>query len=202
MLKISPYIPVLVPIIIIGGLFNPLFGYFLLLDMILLMVISPFKGRFFCGNLCSRGLFNDFVLGKISRKIKIPRLFKNMTFRIIVLILMMSFMIYRIFQSEGLVYKLGAIFVSMYIMQTLIISIIAVTVSSRAWCRFCPAGTIQRFFDRKKYVLKAHKEKCVNCGICNKVCPMELPVKEIVNHPDCIKCKRCVEACPKKVLYF
>ena len=145
MLKITPYIPILVPVVIIGGLFYPLFGYFLLIDMIALMLISPFKGRFFCGNLCSRGLFNDFILSKISRKIKIPVLFKNMAFRIIILILMMSFIVYRVIQSQGLVYKLGAILVSMYIMQTLVISIIAVTVSPRAWCHFCPAGTIQRF---------------------------------------------------------
>ena len=67
MLKITPYIPILVPIVIIGGLFSPLFGYFLLIDMIALMLISPFKGRFFCGNLCSRGILNDVILNKISR---------------------------------------------------------------------------------------------------------------------------------------
>jgi len=48
----------------------------------------------------------------------------------------------------------------------------------------------------------ADKSKCINCGICNKVCPMELPVKEIINHPDCIKCGRCIKACPKNVLSF
>ena len=202
MLKITPYIPILVPIIAIGGLFYPLLGYLLLIDMIALMLISPFKGRFFCGNLCSRGLFNDFILSRISRKIKIPGLFKNMAFRIIILIFMMSFMIFRVIQSQGIVHKLGAILVSIYIMQTLIISIIAVTVSPRAWCHFCPAGTIQRFFDRKNHILKAHKDKCIKCGICNQVCPMQIPVREIINHPDCIKCGRCIDSCPKKVLYF
>ena len=202
MLKITPYMPLLIPIIAVGGLFYPLLGYLLLVDMIALMVISPFRGRFFCGNLCSRGLFNDFVLKKISRKIKIPSLFKNITFRIIILVLMMSFMTYRIILSQGIVIKLGGILVAMYIMQTLVISIIAITISPRAWCQFCPAGTIQRLFDRKKYFLKAHKEKCIQCGICNKICPMHIPVKEIISHPDCIKCGRCIEACPKKVLYF
>jgi ferredoxin-type protein NapH len=202
MLKITPYIPIIVPIVIIGGLFNPLFGYFLLLDMIVLMVISPFKGRFFCGNLCSRGLFNDFVLSKISRKGKVPKLFKSMTFRIIVLVIMMSRMIYQIIQSQGILYKLGAVLLATYIMQTIIISIIAVTISPRAWCHFCPAGTIQRLFDRKKYVLKADKSKCIHCGLCNRICPMGIPVKDILNHPDCIKCGRCIEVCPKKVLKF
>jgi ferredoxin-type protein NapH len=202
MLKITPYIPIIIPIVVIGGLFNPLFGYFLLLEMIILMVLSPFKGRFFCGNLCSRGLFNDFILSKISRKGNVPKLFKNMIFRIIVLVIMMSRTIYQIFSAYGVLYKLGAVLLTSYIMQTLIISIIAVTISPRAWCHFCPAGTLQRLFDRKKYLLKANKSKCINCGLCNQICPMSIPVKEIINHPDCIKCGRCIEVCPKKVLRF
>ena len=202
MLKITPYIPIIVPIIAIGGLFYPLLGYFLLLDMAVLMVVSPFKGRFFCGNLCSRGLFNDYILSKISRKVKVPKLLKNMTFRLTVLVIMMSFMVYRIMQSQGIVYKLGGILVAMYIMQTIIISLLAIFISPRAWCHFCPAGTMQRFFDRKKKILKIHKDKCIDCGLCKKVCPMGLPVNEIIHKPDCIKCGRCIEVCPKKALYF
>jgi len=202
MLKITPYIPFIIPIVLIGGLFNPLFGYFLILDMVLLIAISPFKGRFFCGNLCSRGNFGDFILRKISRKGKIPKLFKNNVFRIIILVLMMSRMIYQIVQANGLLYKIGAALLSSYLLQTIIVLVLSITVSPRAWCHFCPAGTIQKVFDRKKYILKADKSKCINCGICNKVCPMEIPVKEILDHPDCIKCGRCIKACPKDVLSF
>lgn len=173
-----------------------------MIDMIVLMVISPFKGRFFCGNLCSRGFNNDFVLKKISRKIKIPKIFKNKILRIIVLVVMMGFMGYRVIQSEGIVYKLGAVFVSMYLMQTVIILVIAIAFNPRAWCYICSAGTIQRTFDRKKHILKADKSKCTYCGVCNKICPMEISVKEIINHPDCIKCGRCIDVCPHGVLSF
>jgi ferredoxin-type protein NapH len=31
---------------------------------------------------------------------------------------------------------------------------------------------------------------------------MQLPVNEILDKPDCIKCARCVEACPKEALSF
>ncbi len=50
--------------------------------------------------------------------------------------------------------------------------------------------------------IEVDKEKCIDCGICKKVCPMQLPVNEILHKPDCIKCGRCVEACPKKALSF
>ena len=45
-------------------------------------------------------------------------------------------------------------------------------------------------------------DKCIDCGKCQKVCPMQLPVNEILDKPDCIKCARCVEACPKRALSF
>ena len=116
--------------------------------------------------------------------------------------MMMGFMGFRVIQSQGLLYKLGAVFATMYLMQTIVISIIGITTNPRAWCHICPAGTIQKSFDQEKYLLKADKKKCIDCGKCNDVCPMELPVKEIINQPDCIKCGRCIDECPKKVLSF
>ncbi|NMC09359.1 MAG: 4Fe-4S dicluster domain-containing protein [Methanothrix sp.] len=46
------------------------------------------------------------------------------------------------------------------------------------------------------------RKKCIECGKCQKVCPMQLSVKEILKMLDCIKCVRFVEACPKDALSF
>ncbi|MBD3248563.1 4Fe-4S binding protein [Candidatus Woesearchaeota archaeon] len=202
MLRIRLICPIIIPVVVIGGLIYPILGYLLLLDMLLLIGISPSKGRWFCGNLCSRGIFNDLVLSKISRKIKIPKLFYNSGFRIALLIIMMGFMVFRIIGSEGVFVKLGGIFVGIYIMQTLIISVIAIFVSPRAWCQICPAGTLQRLFDLKKNTIVVDKEKCIDCGLCSKVCPMHLKVNEIKYKPDCIKCGRCIDVCPKNALKY
>lgn len=49
-------------------------------------------------------------------------------------------------------------------------------------------------------------EECTNCGICSKICPMDIKVNEYiqrgvrVNSTECILCSECVEACPNKVL--
>ena len=69
MLKITPYLGIIVMIVSFGGIFYPKLGYFLLLVFASLMVIAPFRGRWFCGNLCPRGSFVDFWLGPISRKV-------------------------------------------------------------------------------------------------------------------------------------
>jgi polyferredoxin len=166
------------------------------------MLISPFRGRWFCGNLCPRGSFNDFWLGKISLKKKIPNTFKSMTLRTVVFILFMVFFVYRIIGTKGLVDKVGMVLVVMCIVTTLIAILFGILINPRTWCSFCPMGTLQRWFGGKRYQLKFDKNKCVNCNLCNKVCPMGLTVNEISHKPDCIKCSRCVDVCPKKALSF
>ncbi len=202
MLKITPYLGILVLIVSIGGLFYPKLGYFLLLVFAALLLISPFKGRWFCGNLCPRGSFNDFWLGKISLRKKIPKFLKSMWLRIPVFIALMGFMIFRLYTTQGIIDKIGMVFVVMCIVTTSIAIFFGVLISPRAWCSFCPMGTMQRFLGGKRHQLKFDKEKCIDCGICSKVCPMHLKVNEITHKPDCIKCGRCVEKCPKKALRF
>ncbi len=202
MLKITPYLGILVIIISIGGVWYPKLGYFLVFVFAALLSISPFKGRWFCGNLCPRGSFHDFWLGKISYKKKIPKFFRSLWVRIPVFIAMIGFMIHRIIQTQGIVDKIGMVFVTMCLVTTTISILFGLFISPRAWCSFCPMGTIQMWFGGKKYQLKFNKKKCIDCGICSKVCPMQLKVNEITHKPDCIKCGRCIDACPKNALKF
>ncbi len=202
MLKITPYFGIIVLIVSIGGIFYPKLGYFLLLVFSSLMIIAPFRGRWFCGNLCPRGSFVDFWLAPISRRIKIPRQFRSMWLRMPVFIALMGFMIWRIIQTQGVVDKVGMVFVTMCILTTSVAILFGVAIAPRAWCSFCPMGTMQRALGGTRYQLKVDKELCIECGKCEKVCPMQLPVSEILEKPDCIKCARCVEACPKGALRF
>jgi ferredoxin-type protein NapH len=202
MLKITPYIGIIVLIVSIGGIFYPKLGYFLLLVFTSLLIIAPFRGRWFCGNLCPRGSFVDFWLAPISRKVRIPSSLKSMKVRVPIFIMLMGFMIFRIISTNGIVDKIGMVFVTLCIITTSIAILFGVVIAPRAWCSFCPMGTIQRVIGRGKYQLNVDREKCIECGKCQKVCPMQLPVNEIFEKPDCIKCGRCVEACPKNALSF
>ncbi|MDF2612988.1 MAG: hypothetical protein K0S71_774 [Clostridia bacterium] len=50
-------------------------------------------------------------------------------------------------------------------------------------------------------------DKCTQCGLCTKACPMSLNVKEMVHthvfdHEECILCGRCIDVCKNKALKF
>jgi len=200
MLKITPYLGMIVLIVSIGGIFYPKLGYLLLLVFASLTIIAPFRGRWFCGNLCPRGSFVDFWIAPLSRKIRIPPQLRSMWIRAPIFVVLMGFMIFRIISTEGIVDKIGMVFVTLCILTTSIAVLLGIIIAPRTWCTFCPMGTLQRAMGGKKYQLKLDRENCIECKKCQKVCPMQLPVIEIPDNPDCIKCGRCVEACPKDAL--
>lgn len=205
MLKITPYLGILVLIVSIGGLWYPALGYFMLLVFAAIFLISPFRGRWFCGNLCPRGSLVDFWVSKISRKRKIPSAFRSFWLRIPVFVLLMGFMGYRVMSVIGsldMFDKIGMILVTMCIVTTAIAVILGSYLSPRAWCSFCPMGTAQNLLGGKKYQLQVKQEHCISCKKCEKVCPMQLDVCNSKTMSDCIKCGRCVDACPKDALHF
>lgn len=77
---------------------------------------------------------------------------------------------------------------------------------NRAFCKYiCP---ITVFLKPMSYFsllrVKCDKEKCISCGKCKKVCPMEVDVidnsRKRKNGTECILCLECVKGCPKNAL--
>jgi len=78
----------------------------------------------------------------------------------------------------------------------------------RFWCRFCPTGisiAAANRFKALKWMPLLHiskvEEKCTKCGICKRVCPVQVTdVYEQkggdVKTSICLNCMRCVEMCP------
>ena len=199
---ITPYLGMIVLIVSIGGIFYPKLGYILLLVFATLLIIAPFRGRWFCGNLCPRGSFVDFWLAPLSRRLAIPLFLRSMWIRIPIFIALMGFMIYRLLGTQGVVDRIGMVFVTLCIITTSIAILFGVIIAPRTWCTFCPMGTLQRIMGGSKYQLKLDGDLCIDCKRCQKVCPMQLRVFELQDLPDCIKCGRCVDACPKDALIF
>lgn len=191
-------------LLLFTGLIYPLLGFFVIVCMVGAMGIALFRGRKWC-DFCPRGSFWDYFIKPISRNKKIPSLFTNWYTRIIVMILLMGIFTIQIIARWPDPYSIGFFFMIFLIVTTLIGLVLSILIQQRTWCRFCPIGSIGNVIGRGKYPLKINKKLCTDCGICAKVCPMQLnPArhKSIVNEPDCLKCGLCVNSCPQKALRF
>lgn len=74
----------------------------------------------------------------------------------------------------------------------------------RPFCQYlCPLGAIYGWFNRFSLVqIHWEKELCSSCMACEKACPVALSLQEISRSPECIRCGKCVDACPQNCLHF
>jgi len=74
----------------------------------------------------------------------------------------------------------------------------------RLWCRsLCPGGAVYTLLSKFRIVrIKNDLKKCINCGICDQVCPYELVPSKSHIGPDCDHCSLCVDQCPVDTLSF
>lgn len=93
------------------------------------------------------------------------------------------FKVFSNFSSLDFWDKFGFIFVTTYLVVLLISTPLALFISPRTWCQFCPMGSIEK-------MLGTLGEKTKIAKNTNKK----------LNDINCIKCKTCVNNCPKGIL--
>ena len=77
---------------------------------------------------------------------------------------------------------------------------------NRAFCKYiCPVTVFLKpmsYFSL--FRVKCDKNKCINCGKCRRVCPMDVDVtdnsRKRENGTECILCMECVRNCPRNAL--
>ena len=69
-------------------------------------------------------------------------------------------------------------------------------------------STLGRILHLPQIHIEADRNACIECGQCNRACPMGLDVKSMVSEgtnakcTECIQCGACIDSCPKKVLKY
>ena len=77
---------------------------------------------------------------------------------------------------------------------------------NRAFCKYlCPVTVFLKPMSYFSLIrVQCDHSKCVSCGKCKKVCPMDVDMtdnsRKRKNGTECILCFECAKACPKKAL--
>lgn len=77
---------------------------------------------------------------------------------------------------------------------------------NRAFCKYiCPITVFLKPMSYFSLIrIKCDENKCISCGKCKRVCPMDVDVTDTSrnrrNGTECILCFECVKACPKDAL--
>ena len=192
----------------------------------LLTIMGTVFGRLICGFLCPFGLVQDLLhkipFPKKIRKLPGERYWRSLRFVLLGLfVILLPMVIHNLFGSgdpwfckyicpvgtleagiplvvlnPGLQGALGWHYV--WKITILILILIASVMIYRPFCRYlCPLGAIYGFFNRFAiYRYHIDAEKCVECGICQNACKLDIPVWQKPNSIDCIRCGECRQACP------
>lgn len=186
----------------------PLLGYFIPLCMLLGLGTALFRGRSWCNWLCPRGSFEDAWLARISRQRRIPRVFRTAPLRLAVLLFLVGMLTWQIVQRWPDPYAIGAFFVLLLTLTSVVAVVLGIFIHQRTWCYLCPIGTLAHWLGKNRRPLGLAAEACNGCQRCARTCPMQLTPGDMrvapgmANAGDCLKCSLCVASCPRGALAF
>ena len=161
-------------------------------------------GRGWCGYACWTAMILDFLPWKTPEK---PR--KKLGFlRYIAFALSLLFVAALFLSGAGELEKImfWAFLIGNAAYYGIGIALAFAFRDNRAFCKYvCPVTV---FLKPMSYFalfrVRCDKSKCVDCGKCRRVCPMEVDVtdnsRKRKNGTECILCMECVKNCPKKAL--
>lgn len=197
-----------------------------------LMLGGALVGRFVCGWLCPFGLIQELLHKiPFPKKIstfpgdKMLRKLKYVIFLVFVIILPMLVVdilgqgapyfcklicpagtleggIPLVLLNKGMRGAIGWLYgwKNFLLAAILILSVIIY----RPFCKYiCPLGAVYSLFQPiSVFHYQVDREQCIHCGVCAKVCKMQVDPVENPNHPECIRCGQCKKVCPTGALTY
>ena len=178
-----------------------------LIVLYLVLFLSLLFGPVFCGWMCPLGSLQEWVrkIGKIFKipQVKLPHkldvvLRKLRYIVLIVVVIMTARMGELMFNAIDPYYAIFNFWTDDFIVTSgyVLMGVVLIgLVIERAWCKYiCPFGALLGVANKLRvFKLKRRASTCVNCKMCSKVCPMDIPVhdREVVNDLQCIGCMQC-----------
>ena len=162
-------------------------------------------GRGWCGYACWTAMVLDFLPYKTPRNGRRKELEKIRYFTFILsLVFVSSLFLLGVGNLERIMF--WSFLVGNILYYSVGIALAFGLKDNRAFCKYiCP---ITVFLKPSSYFsllrIKCNKDKCISCGKCRRVCPMDVDVtdnsRKRINGTECILCMECVKNCPKDAL--
>ena len=162
-------------------------------------------GRGWCGYACWTAMVLDFLPYKTPRNGRRKNLEKIRYFTFILsLVFVSSLFLLGVGNLERIMF--WSFLVGNILYYTVGIALAFGLKDNRAFCKYiCP---ITVFLKPSSYFsllrIKCNKDKCISCGKCRRVCPMDVDVtdnsRKRRNGTECMLCMECVKNCPKDAL--
>ncbi|PKN74122.1 MAG: 4Fe-4S ferredoxin [Candidatus Cloacimonetes bacterium HGW-Cloacimonetes-3] len=184
---------------------------------VIFLIHSMFHGRVFCGYLCPLGTIQEALFSlrsaKYSRSHRVPYFyevrFAGTKYPVLLITSLLSIIgIAYIFIRFCPIYAIS-MFPRLAIPGLAVLTLIVAAglYIERFWCRYlCPYAALLNLFQMlgsfvgiKRRKISRNLERCIDCGICEISCPMNLQIteQEFVQSNDCIHCNLCAAKCPK-----
>ena len=204
--------------LIFGGTFiQKIFSGTLIILIITLLIALIFR-RSFCGLICPFGALQEFF-GLIGKKIfkkrfiipeKIDKLLRYLKYIVLLLTLFLAWKTAGLWVSS---YDPWAVYghitagITSLVEENLIgliilmVTIVGSLLYDRFFCKYiCPMGAFYGLISKlSPSKITRNEDTCVNCGLCNKNCPVNIKVTELkeIKSAECINCQSCILSCPK-----
>ena len=196
----------------------------------LLILFGLLLGRVVCGFLCLFGLIQELLykipLPKLSVAQKIDRPLRYVKYAALLfpVILLPIFLtndygigtpyfcqwicpagtleggIPLLLANESLRAMIGFLF--QWKFSILLLVVISSIFIYRPFCKYlCPLGAFYGLFNRiSLFRMQIDTDRCTGCKRCEKVCPMQVPIRKNINDMECIRCGACKKACPEQAI--
>lgn len=180
--------------------------------------IALFLGPVFCGWICPFGTFQEW-LGRIGKKLFKKRYNRFVPPRLDAVLrylryLVLAAVVYNTAVTGVLMFANMDPYFALFNAWTGEVAITAFVVLGvvmllslfveRPFCKYaCPYGAVLGLFNLVRiFPIRRNAETCIDCGLCDKHCPMNINVsgKTVIRHHQCISCLECTSevACPVK----